>query len=189
VPAQVVVVLDEAYGEFLDAGLQAPSVAWLAEFPNLVLTRTFSKAYGLAGLRVGYALASAEVAGLLNRVRQPFNVNSLALLAATAALNDANSSPNRNASTTPAWRRCCKVFRPWPRPYRLVRQFRLRQGRFSATPGGGGLPGPAQARRHRAPGRQLRHAGLPACQHRLARTQRAFLSVLGDILKESPVPA
>lgn len=88
VPPQVVVVLDEAYGEFLDAELQAPSVAWLAEFPNLVLTRTFSKAYGLAGLRVGYALAHADVAGMLNRVRQPFNVNALALLAATAALND-----------------------------------------------------------------------------------------------------
>jgi len=88
VPEQVVVVLDEAYGEFLDASLQAPAVAWMAEFPNLVLTRTFSKAYGLAGLRVGYALAQADVAGMLNRVRQPFNVNSLALLAASAALND-----------------------------------------------------------------------------------------------------
>jgi histidinol-phosphate aminotransferase len=90
VPEQVVVVLDEAYGEFLDADLQAPSVAWLAEFPNLVLTRTFSKAFGLAGLRVGYALAHPDVAGMLNRVRQPFNVNSLALLAAAAALNDAD---------------------------------------------------------------------------------------------------
>jgi len=89
VPKQVVVVLDEAYGEFLAADLQVPSVAWLAEFPNLVLTRTFSKAYGLAGLRVGYALAQADVAGMLNRVRQPFNANSLALLAASAALNDA----------------------------------------------------------------------------------------------------
>ena len=89
VPEQVVVVLDEAYGEFLDASLQAPSVAWLAEFPNLVLTRTFSKAYGLAGLRVGYALAQPDVAGMLNRVRQPFNVNSLALTAAAAALSDA----------------------------------------------------------------------------------------------------
>jgi histidinol-phosphate aminotransferase len=88
VPERVVVVLDEAYGEFLDASLQVPSVAWLAEFPNLVLTRTFSKAFGLAGLRVGYALAQPDVAGMLNRVRQPFNVNSLALLAATAALND-----------------------------------------------------------------------------------------------------
>lgn len=88
VPEQVLVVLDEAYGEFLDAAVQAPAVAWLSEFPNLVLTRTFSKAYGLAGLRVGYALAQADVAGLLNRVRQPFNVNSLALAAATAALDD-----------------------------------------------------------------------------------------------------
>jgi histidinol-phosphate aminotransferase len=90
VPEQVVVVLDEAYGEFLDAELQAPSVAWLAEFPNLVLTRTFSKAYGLAGLRVGFALAGVELAGMLNRVRQPFNVNSLALLGAAAALTDAD---------------------------------------------------------------------------------------------------
>ncbi len=88
VPTRVIVVLDEAYGEFLDVELQAPSVAWLDRFPNLVLTRTFSKAYGLAGLRVGYALAQADVAGLLNRVRQPFNVNSLALLAAAAAIND-----------------------------------------------------------------------------------------------------
>jgi len=87
-PAQVAVVLDEAYGEFLDEALRAPSVDWLAEFPNLILTRTFSKAYGLAGLRVGYALAHREVADLLNRVRQPFNVNSLALAGATAALDD-----------------------------------------------------------------------------------------------------
>ncbi|MDP2832515.1 MAG: histidinol-phosphate transaminase [Pseudomonadota bacterium] len=87
-PAQVAVVLDEAYGEFLDEVLRAPSVDWLAEFPNLILTRTFSKAYGLAGLRVGYALAHPEVADLLNRVRQPFNVNSLALAGATAALDD-----------------------------------------------------------------------------------------------------
>jgi histidinol-phosphate aminotransferase len=89
VPEHVAVVLDEAYGEYLDAGEQAPSVAWLAEFPNLIVTRTFSKAYGLAGLRVGYALARREVADLLNRVRQPFNVNSLALAAASAALGDA----------------------------------------------------------------------------------------------------
>lgn len=88
VPSQVVVVLDEAYGEFLDVDLQAPSVAWLTEFPNLVLTRTFSKAYGLAGLRVGYALAYADLADMLNRVRQPFNVNNLALVGAAAALND-----------------------------------------------------------------------------------------------------
>lgn len=87
-PTSVALVLDEAYGEYLDAARRAPSVEWLGEFPNLILTRTFSKAYGLAGLRVGYALAHPEVADLLNRVRQPFNVNSLALAAASAALGD-----------------------------------------------------------------------------------------------------
>ena len=88
VPEHVAVVLDEAYGEFLDEARRAPTLTWLAEFPNLILTRTFSKAYGLAGLRVGYALAHPEVADLLNRVRQPFNVNGLALAAAAAALDD-----------------------------------------------------------------------------------------------------
>jgi histidinol-phosphate aminotransferase len=89
VPETVAVVLDEAYVEYLDPTERAPSLAWMAEFPNLILTRTFSQAYGLAGLRVGYALARPEVADLLNRVRQPFNVNSLALAAAAAALDDA----------------------------------------------------------------------------------------------------
>ncbi len=88
VPDEVIVVLDEAYGEYLPQDLQSDALNWLVRFPNLIVTRTFSKAYGLAGLRVGYALASAAVADMLNRVRQPFNVNSLALAAATAALND-----------------------------------------------------------------------------------------------------
>lgn len=86
---EVAVVLDEAYVEYLAPSRRAPSIQWLAEFPNLIVTRTFSKAYGLAGLRVGYALASAELADLMNRLRQPFNVNSLALAAAEAALDDA----------------------------------------------------------------------------------------------------
>jgi histidinol-phosphate aminotransferase len=89
VPAEVVVVLDEAYGEYLPQALRMDSVAWLKRFPNLIITRTLSKAYGLAGLRVGYGLAHPEAADLMNRVRQPFNVNSLALAAATAALDDA----------------------------------------------------------------------------------------------------
>ena len=63
-------------------------MAWLKKYPNLVLTRTFSKVYGLAGLRVGFGLMHPHVAELLNRVRQPFNVNSLALAAALAALED-----------------------------------------------------------------------------------------------------
>lgn len=88
VPAHVVVVLDEAYNEYLDADQQYDSVAWVRRYPNLLVSRTFSKAYGLAGLRVGYAVAQPELADLLNRVRQPFNVNSVAQAAAVVALGD-----------------------------------------------------------------------------------------------------
>ena len=88
VPERVIVVLDEAYNEYLTPERRFDSVKWLKRHPNLVITRTFSKAYGLAGLRVGYALAHATVADVMNRVRQPFNVNSIALAAAAAALDD-----------------------------------------------------------------------------------------------------
>ena len=88
VPKDVVVVLDEAYNEYLPPAERVDTAGWIKDFPNLVVTRTFSKIFGLAGLRVGYALASAEVADLMNRVRQPFNVNNLALAAAVAALDD-----------------------------------------------------------------------------------------------------
>lgn len=88
VPPNVVVVLDEAYNEYLPPAERVDTAAWIKDFPNLVVTRTFSKIYGLAGLRVGYALASAEIADLMNRVRQPFNVNNLAIAAAIAALDD-----------------------------------------------------------------------------------------------------
>ena len=88
VPERVLVVLDEAYNEYLPAELRGDSVKLLKRHPNLVITRTFSKAYGLAGLRVGYALAHPSVADVMNRVRQPFNVNSIALSAARAALDD-----------------------------------------------------------------------------------------------------
>jgi histidinol-phosphate aminotransferase len=87
-PEQVICVLDEAYYEYVDPDRRANSVAWLEQYPNLLVTRTFSKAYGLAGLRVGYGLGSTEMTDLLNRVRQPFNNNSLALAAAEAALAD-----------------------------------------------------------------------------------------------------
>ena len=87
-PAEILVVLDEAYNEYLPHEKRYDSVAWLAEFPNLIISRTFSKAYGLAGLRVGYALADVQVADMMNRVRQPFNVNSMAQAAAVAALQD-----------------------------------------------------------------------------------------------------
>jgi histidinol-phosphate aminotransferase len=88
VPKDVVVVLDEAYNEYLPPAERVDTAAWIKDFPNLVVTRTFSKIFGLAGLRVGYALASAEIADLMNRVRQPFNVNNLAIAAAVAALDD-----------------------------------------------------------------------------------------------------
>ena len=88
VPERVLVVLDEAYNEYLTPELRSDTVKLIKRHPNLVITRTFSKAYGLAGLRVGYALAHASVADVMNRVRQPFNVNSIALAAATAALDD-----------------------------------------------------------------------------------------------------
>lgn len=88
VPAGVVVVLDEAYNEFLAAENQFESAAWVKKYPNLLVSRTFSKAYGLAGLRVGFAIAQPALTDLMNRIRQPFNVNSLAQAAAIAALND-----------------------------------------------------------------------------------------------------
>ncbi len=88
VPENVIVVLDEAYTEYLPVELRTDSFGWIKRFPNLIVTRTFSKAYGLAGLRVGFAAASPQVADMLNRVRQPFNVNSLAQAAAIAALED-----------------------------------------------------------------------------------------------------
>lgn len=89
-PPRVIVVLDEAYFEFAQERRTYPhSLKLLTQFPNLVVTRTFSKAYGLAGLRVGYAVARADVAAALSKVREPFNVNLPAQAAALAALDDA----------------------------------------------------------------------------------------------------
>jgi histidinol-phosphate aminotransferase len=88
VPERVLVVIDEAYNEYIRADLRTDTLKLLKRHPNLVVTRTFSKAYGLAGLRVGYALAHPSVADVMNRVRQPFNVNSIGLAAAAAALDD-----------------------------------------------------------------------------------------------------
>jgi histidinol-phosphate aminotransferase len=88
VPRDVAVVLDEAYNEYLPPAERVDVAGWIEDFPNLIICRTFSKIYGLAGLRVGYALAAAGVADLMNRVRQPFNVNNLALAAAAAAFDD-----------------------------------------------------------------------------------------------------
>lgn len=88
VPAHVVVLLDEAYFEYVDKSDYPNGIDYLSEFPNLVVTRTFSKAYGLASLRVGYGVSSEQLADLMNRVRPPFNVDSLALAAAVASIKD-----------------------------------------------------------------------------------------------------
>jgi histidinol-phosphate aminotransferase len=93
VSRKVIVVVDEAYFEYAsDPSMQVQgypnAMSWVQRFPNLIVTRTFSKAYGLAGLRVGYSVSHAGIADLLNRIRQPFNVNQLALAAAAAALTD-----------------------------------------------------------------------------------------------------
>ena len=87
-PARVIVVLDEAYYEYVDAPGYANGIELLKRYPNLIVARTFSKVYGLAGLRVGYGVSGEVATDLLNRVRPPFNVNSLALAAAAAALSD-----------------------------------------------------------------------------------------------------
>ncbi len=88
VPHHVLVVLDEAYGEYLPPAERFDTVSWIERHPNLLISRTFSKAYGLAGLRIGYGLARPAVIDLLNRVRHPFNVNAPVLAAAEAALDD-----------------------------------------------------------------------------------------------------
>jgi len=89
-PSTVLCVLDEAYYEFVGPALRTEAMHWPQKYPNLIIARTFSKAYGLAGLRIGFGVSSPEVADLLNRVRQPFNGNMLALAAAEAALGDAD---------------------------------------------------------------------------------------------------
>jgi histidinol-phosphate aminotransferase len=88
VPKNVLVVLDEAYDEYLSAANKSEAINWLGEFENLIISRTFSKAYGLAGLRIGFGLCHASIADMMNRVRQPFNVNSIAQAAAVASLAD-----------------------------------------------------------------------------------------------------
>jgi histidinol-phosphate aminotransferase len=88
VPPDVVVVLDEAYNEFLAPEDQYDSIAWVRQYPNLLVSRSFSKAYGLASLRVGFGIAQPALTDMLNRIRQPFNVNSFAQAAASAALDD-----------------------------------------------------------------------------------------------------
>ena len=88
IPASTLLVLDEAYYEYAVSAMNCNSIDWLKEHPNLVITRTFSKIYGLAGLRLGYAIANPDIISILKRVQLPFTVNQVALTAAKAALDD-----------------------------------------------------------------------------------------------------
>ncbi|HRX71389.1 MAG: histidinol-phosphate transaminase [Gammaproteobacteria bacterium] len=114
IPPAVIVVVDEAYFEYVEPETDCPNaLRWLDRFPNLVVTRTFSKAYGLAGLRVGYAVSHPAIADLLNRVRQPFNVNSLALVAAAAALEDVSHLEQGRAVNRAGMRQVQGACRQW----------------------------------------------------------------------------
>jgi histidinol-phosphate aminotransferase len=88
VPENVLVVFDEAYDEYVDDPEKPSTLPYVLEGRNVVVLRTFSKAYGLAGLRVGYGIARPEIAAILNKVRSPFNVNLIAQAAATVAIGD-----------------------------------------------------------------------------------------------------
>jgi len=166
VPENVIVVLDEAYGEYLPQDKQSDALVWLQRFPNLVVSRTFSKAYGLAGLRVGYALTSRMVADMMNRVRQPFNVNSLALVAASAALDDNDFIARsyalqsaRHASDDPG------LIADGAGLYSVVWQFPRHPRRQCHSH----VSTFAGERCDCASHRQLRHARIPARQHRTGR--------------------
>ncbi|MES2663188.1 MAG: histidinol-phosphate transaminase [Pseudomonadota bacterium] len=88
VPKHIVVVVDEAYSEYMLHPNFPHTISWIQEFPNLIVTRTFSKAYGMASFRFGYSVSHSDIASILNRVRQPFNINGLALSLAEVALSD-----------------------------------------------------------------------------------------------------
>ena len=156
-------MLDEAYNEYLPEDKRYDSVSWLKEFPNLIISRTFSKAYGLAGLRVGYAMAHEQVTDMMNRVRQPFNVNSVAQAAAVAALRDASFVKktfelNRRGmlQITEGLDQAGAGIHPVVRQLRRV-PHRQRHGDVPTLTGTG---------RDRTPDSQLRYAGLVAREHR-----------------------
>jgi histidinol-phosphate aminotransferase len=108
VPADCFVVLDEAYFEYVDDPSYPDGTKYLKKYKNLIIARTFSKIYGLAGLRVGYAFADAKVIDYMNRVREPFNVNTLAQFAALGALDDARHMKRAREITASGLKYICK---------------------------------------------------------------------------------
>jgi histidinol-phosphate aminotransferase len=180
-PPSTLVVLDEAYLEYgLERGVE-DALPWLDSYPNLVLLRTFSKAYGLAGARVGYAVSHPEVAEVLNRLRPTFNVNTVAQAGAGAALADQAHMRDAVARTTQELHRVETALQRlglWSAPsaanFLLVRvgerataiyERLLRQGLIVRPLGGYGLP------------QYLRISiGLPAQNERLLQALPAALA-------------
>jgi histidinol-phosphate aminotransferase len=110
VPEHVVVCFDEAYVELLPPERQPDTLAYVRQGRRVIVLRTFSKAYGLAGLRIGYAVAPEPCAHLLNRVRQPFNVNAMALAAALAAIEDDDHVRRTRAMVADGMKRLSDAF-------------------------------------------------------------------------------
>ena len=190
IPEDVLVVLDAAYDEYLEPAQQAPSAAWTGTYPNLIVSRTFSKAYGLAALRVGYGIMHAHVADMLNRVRQPFNVNALAQAAAAPRSPTPPMSRKAERSTG---RACARS--------RLARsalglEFIPSHGNFLLVRVGEAervLPAVARAGRDRASGRELRAAGVPAGHRRPSRgesplSRRAAIGARAADAQDCPPP-
>lgn len=156
VPEHVIVVVDEAYFEYVDEPEYPDTTQWVKDYPNLIVTRTFSKVFGLGGLRVGYSVSHPAVADLFNRVRQPFNVNAAAQAAAVAALADhghvaRSLAVNREGmrQVTAAFERMGLAYIPSvgnfvsvdvERPAADVYEALLRQGVIVRPVGGYGMP-------------------------------------------------
>ena len=180
-PAHALVALDEAYFEYTGGlGLQ-DGVDWLREFPNLVVFRTFSKAYGLAGVRVGYAVSHPSVAAMLNRVRQAFNVSVVGLAGAVGGTGrHANISPHAvNVAVAERARVAARLEKAGTRVLPSAGNFLMLHAGANARERFEAL---ASTRHHRASGRQLRFARTPARHAGHSRTERSFPESLGSLI-------
>ena len=135
IPNHVLVVLDEAYFEYVEEENYPDGIQLLSHYPGLIVTRTFSKIHGLAGLRVGYSVSSSKIAEILNRVRQPFNVNALGNVAALAALEDEEFVVESRALNREQMSRICEDLRTtWTQLDTFCGQFReCRYGKAGGT--------------------------------------------------------
>ncbi len=183
VPPHVVVALDEAYFEYIGGLPLQDGIQWLDRYPNLVVFRTFSKAYGLAGVRVGYAVSHPTVADMLNRVRQAFNVSVVGLAGAAAALDD--SGAHGSAVKVAVAERARVSQRLASGGTRVVPS----AGNFLLLHAGaecaGAFPGPAAPGNHRAAGGQLPAARAPAGDAWHGRAERSVPACMGSLLASS----